>query len=655
MRHDNIGLFWEDVATERGKVVRVQPPIPETGWHPPTYFPNLRAAKAIAIDVETYDPDLTTLGPGWARGVGHIVGISVGVEGGAWYFPIRHEIQTEDNLDPEQVLAWLRDTLGNPNQPKVGANLAYDIGWLRQEGVIVRGDLVDVQFAEALLNESSPVALEALAQKYLNEGKESSVLYKWCSDFYGGPVTGIQRKNIYRSPPCLTGAYAESDVRLPLRLVKVLYPLLAKEGLLDIFRMENALIYLLQEMRFAGVTVNTEKAARLQENLIEREAALRANLYKQVGFELNINAADDLARAFDTAKIPYNRTQTGRPSFTKEFMKAVKHPLTDCIADIRKLAKLRGTFIEGYILNAHVKGKVYGNFHCLRGDENGTRSGRFSSSDPNLQNLPSRDDELAPLIRGLFIPDAGHACWRRHDYSQIEYRFLAHFALGGLSEEVRSRFCDDPNTDYHELTQSLVKEQTGIALSRKHTKNINFGLAYGMGVQTLAANLGLSIEEALALFDAYHKGAPFVRATMNFYQQQAARTGVISTILGRRSRFDLFEPADFSLKAIALPYNIAQSKYGRIQRAHTHKALNRLLQGSAADLMKKAMLKCWEDGVFDVTGVPRLTVHDELDFSVEYPDNKGFEEMQRILETAIPLRVPVKADGETGPDWGHLS
>lgn len=665
MRFDAIGMFWEDAPVKSGRreTARIMPPIPDTGWCPPTYLPDLSRAACISIDCETYDPDLLTHGPGWARGKGHIVGVSIGADGGGrWYFPIRHEVEPQDNWDPEVVLQWLRHTLGNPSQPKVGANLLYDIGWLRHEGVTVRGELVDVQFAEALLDERADVNLETLGQKYLGEGKESNILYDWCAKYYGGKADGTQRANIYRAPPRLVGPYAESDADLPLRVASAVYPLLVREGLFHLFQMECALIPMLIDMRFAGVRVNVARAEELREVLAERAKEEHKKLRHMVGFDVDINSADSLARAFDTIGLGYGRTAKGKPSFTKGFLEGLRHPLADCIREIRKCDKLRGTFIESYILDSHINGMVYGQFHPLRGDGTGTRSGRFSSSNPNLQNIPSRDDELAPLIRGLFIPDEGHVAWRKYDYSQIEYRFLIHFACGPGSDEVRAHFNAHPDTDYHEMALDLVAPHAGWDVStkelrkrwRRPIKNINFGLIYGMGVDKLAGDLGLTKAEGKALFEAYHKGVPFAKATMDACAEEARQSGIITTILGRRSRFDLWEPSKWGEDAIALPYEQAILRYGSIRRAYTHKALNRRLQGSAADLMKVAMLKCYRDGVFDETGIPRLTVHDELDFSDPGGKDEAFREMKHIMETALPLRIPVRADGDIGPDWGHV-
>jgi len=657
MRFDNIGLFWEDIPAAKGKsnVVRPIAPIPDTGWTPPTYLPDLSAAKMICIDLETYDPELIENGPGWARGVGHIVGVAIGTETGRkWYFPIRHEMEPGMNWDPEVVLKWCRQELGRPHQPKLGANITYDYGWFLQEGVEVKGPLLDVQYAEALLDETASVELETLGQKYLDEGKKSNVFYKWAADSYGGKANGRQRANIYRSPPRLVGPYAESDADLPTRVFAKQLPLLQRDGLIEIFDLECRLIRCLVEMRFAGVSVDIEKAERTREALMVKEQMAQQQLDKYAGFQVNTNSSEHLARAFDTYKIPYPKTAKGNPSFKGAFLDKVNHPMGDLIRTVKKYAKARSTFVEGYILDKHINGKLYGQFHQLRGDSGGTRSGRFSSSGPNLQNLPSRDPELGPMIRGLFVPDYGHVAWRKYDYSQIEYRFLAHFCIGTGSDKIRQIFIANPYADFHTATQELIKNTTGIELPRKNTKNINFGLCYGMGVSTLSEGLGLTKAEGNKLFEAYHLGAPFVKATFDACVSQALTDGTITTILGRKSRFDYWEPAGFQKGAPALPYHKALATYGSIKRAASHKGLNRLLQGSAADQMKKAMVDCYEQGVFAETGIPRLTVHDELDFSDPGGKSEAFKEMKRIMETTITLRIPVVADGEIGPDWGNV-
>lgn len=658
-RFDNIGLFWEDRPSSRKRGQRELgpiPPIPETGWTTPTELPDIRRYPAIAFDVETYDPELESHGPGWARGKGHIVGISAAVTGHRWYFPIRHEVEPEMNMDPDMVLRWAKAMLETPDIPKVGANLIYDIGWCRQEGINVQGRLMDVQFAEALLNESSKVNLETLGTKYTGKGKETDILEEWCRNYYG---TGKKnwRKDIYRAPVSLVGHYGEADASLPLEVIQCQWPLLEAQGLLDLFDMENNLIPLLIDMRYKGVSIDVPYSEQLSDTLKQKERDVQAILDDKAGKAINVNSGASLAKMFDAAGLTYPKTADGNPSFRKEFLEHHPHELPQLVTRIRGLAKLRGTFVDGYLLGSHVEGKVYGSFHPVSGTEGGAKTGRFASSDPNLQNIPTRSEE-GKLIRKAFIADFGHDHWRKYDYSQIEYRLLAHFAVGEGADAIRNAYLSDPRTDYHSQTAALIEQITGIALSRSHTKNINFGLAYGMGLAKLAKDLGVSTKEAQELMKAYHKGVPFVKTTMDTLSDFAQATGYNQTILGRRTRFDTWEPAGWGEKGTALPYAAALSKYGtNIKRAYLYRTLNYTLQGSSADMMKAAMVKCYQDGIFDVTGVPRLTVHDELDFSVEHNDartNEAFQEMRQIMQTVIPLKVPVICDLEAGPNWGDV-
>lgn len=669
MRYDSLGFFWQDqeisTRAERRIAVRQMPPIPDTGWKPPKEFPNLSTVSHFCIDTETYDPNLEEKGPGWARKDGHIVGVAIGVpDGGRWYFPIRHEVEPEDNLPPEAVFSWLAEALSNPKQAKVGANIIYDVGWLGSEGVRVRGPLIDVQYAEALLEESGLVSLEHLGNKYLKEGKESNLLYKWCCDYYGGTPSGKQRSNIYRAPPRLVGPYAEGDVDLPLRILPLQYKLLAEQNLIEVFDLECRLIPLLVEMRKRGVRVNVAKAEALASSILREEQEELAKLEAEAGSPVDIYSADSIARAFARQGRSFPLTATGRPSFQKGWLEKEPHTLAKSIVQTRRLNKLRTVFVENYVIEGSTSGRLHCQFHPLRSDGFGARSGRLSSSSPNLQNIPIRDEQLGKLIRSVFVPDEGHRAWRKFDYSQIEFRFLVHYAVGPRVDEVIEHYRRDPSTDYHEFTLDLVSPIAGWDVStkelrknrRRPIKNINFGLVYGMGTAKLTSDLELSRNDGFALFNHYHKALPFVEATMKATMEEANRTGTITTILGRRSRFDLWEPVEYGRGGeVALPYKLALERYGMyIRRAHTHKALNRKLQGSAADLMKLAMVLCWERGVFDYTGVPGLTVHDELDFSDPGGVDDAFEEVRHIMESCMCLRIPVRADMEVGPSWGEV-
>lgn len=663
MRADAIGIFWQDIPRGRGHnaIARVMPPIPPTTWQPLRDLPNLARATTLCVDTETFDPSLTNkFGPGWARGVGNIAGISIGADfDGRWYFPIRHTVEPETNYEPARILEWLRRELRRPEQTKVFANALYDVGWLKQEGVAVAGPLYDVQFAEALLAPTAFVALEVLARKYLEEGKVGGELFQWLADYYGGKADDGQRANIYRSPPRLAAPYAEADADLPIRILQRQWPILRQNGLLDLFELECGLIPLLVEMRFAGVSVDIVRAEVVKGELELEEKKLNAQLKQMVGFEVNVNAADSLAKAFKKLDVPFNYTKPtvnnpkGRPSFTKDFLNLVGHPVGKLVRNVRKVQKTRSTFVESYILKSHVNGKVYPSFHPLKGDENGAVTGRFASSNPNYQNLPSRDEIMGQLVRGLCIPDAGHQQWRKYDWSQLQYRFLAHYAVGDGADELRRVYNTDPKADYHALVQGQIKRVTGKHLERKPVKNVNFGFVFGMGIDHLAVMLELERAAAEELADVYHEGVPYVKATLKATAEEAQTFGCIRTFLNRRATFDLWEPKDWDDDRPALPYRQACQEYGRVRRAYTHKALNYKLQGSEGDYMKHCMLRAWKEGVFAATGVPRLIVHDEFDFSDPGGQDEAFDYLHHeIMERSLKFRVPISAGCDIGPNWG---
>lgn len=658
-----LGLFWEDQPTVRGAANRTlgpMPEIPETGWRPPTEMPNIRHAKWQSIDTETYDPELQTRGAGWARGVGHIVGISVAAEGAKWYFPMRHEIQKELNLDPDMVLRWATWAFGNENCVKIGANLQYDIGWLRQEGVRVPGQLYDCQHAEALISETSRLNLETLGQKYVGRGKDSDLLKKWCQLYYG-TTDQTWRRDIYRTPVTLAGPYAEEDAVLPQEVLMKQWPLMQRRNLLDLYHMECDMINLLVEMRFAGVTIDLPYAEQLYDEYGERAAIAQKAINRMAGFEVNTNAGDSLARAFNHLGLKYGHTAptegnpNGRPSFTAPFMKTVNHDFARGVLEVKGLEKIRSTFIKSYLIDAHVNSKVYTTFHSMATDEGGARTGRFSSSDPNLQNIPIRTEDGAK-IRRAFIMDDGHKQVRDYDLSQIEYRMLAHFAVGEGGAAVRKRYWDDPTLDYHKMIGEIIFEMTGIRLERVFVKTANFGLVYGLGKAALADQLGVPLKESIALLKTFHTAVPFARETMDAISKEVQRTGIVETILGRQSHFDLWEKAGYGEKdeGFPLPYRAAFAKWGHdIMRAYTYRAVNYKLQGSAADHMKKGMVKAWKDGVYAATGVPRLTVHDELLFSERHdtPDD-AWAAVKDCMENCLPqIKVPIRADFGVGPSW----
>src|SRR3972149_1171750 len=372
------------------------PPIHAMGWCLPGSFPDLSAAALLSIDLETKDPNLLEKGPGDLRKDGYIVGIAVGVpEGQRWYFPMRHE--RGENLDPDTVLAWAREQLTRPTQPKIGANVMYDLQWLAAEGITVQGPLIDIQFAEALLDETRPsYSLDSIAQDRLAEGKKDSLLYRWCADSFGGKPDRSQAKNIWRAPSFLVGPYAEGDVDLPLRIWEQQKKELSQQGLLDLMRLECANIYPLLAMRRRGVRVDVTGAHAANDMLRGHVDAFK----NQYG--VDIWAAADIARVCDKENVPYPRTAKGAPSFTAPWLADQSHPLLCALLNARRYDKARGTFIEGHIFSHLLNDRIHIAFHPLRRDDNddggvrGTVSGRFSSTH---HNIPARDPELGPLIK----------------------------------------------------------------------------------------------------------------------------------------------------------------------------------------------------------------------------------------------------------------
>lgn len=674
-------MFFDDIdLTPRKKAtLKALPPVPDTGWKPPQYFPNLNDAAVISVDVETKETDWYH-GPGWSRGPkGHIVGFSVAAvsrnnaERGSWYFPIRHEVETEYNLDAKNCLGWLKHTVeSTPNIPKVGTNWLYDCGWLTEENIRIEGDLLDVQFAEALLDEDAKTSLDELGFKYCGEGKANSFLYDWIRKAYNPKEREI-RGEIYRSPPRLVGPYGEQDADLPIRVLERQWPLLNSQGLIPLFKLECSLIRLLVRMRMTGVRIDLDRAGQLYEQFNTRFNQVVAEIQRQTGFTVNVNSARELGPMFDSLQIPYPKTPTGMPSFQKEYMVNLHHPIIDMVVQARNLFKLNSTFIKGYLLEGNHQGRVHCNFHPLRGDSGegneGARTGRFSSSDPNLQNIPVRSED-GKLIRSAFVADYGHMAWEKDDMSQMEYRYLTHWAVDegdGSAERLRQEYRDNPDTDYHEKVYNDARPFLGWErdteeqkkVHRRPIKNTNFGLIYGQGFKLLAYKLGLKPGPAKQFFEGYHKAAPWVKPTMAAIAQEVHTYGYITTILGRRCRFNLWEPIFTERgqgRPFPLPYEVALREYGTaIKRAGDYKGINYKFQGSNADHIKKWMADAYSAGVFEVIGVPKITVHDELDFSVidDSPQQRaGFEELRAIFERAIPLRIPVKVDFKRGSNWG---
>ncbi|WP_448506581.1 DNA polymerase [Immundisolibacter sp.] len=581
---------------------------------------------------------------------------------------MRHTVG-EGNLPAEAVLSWCRDSFGG-RQPKVFANAQYDLGWLAHEGVQVAGDIIDVQIAEPLLNEHArSYSLDSLAVKYLGEHKVDEQLYDWCYRAYGGKPGRPQAGNIWRAPPALVGPYAEGDVDLPLRIWEKQAPLLREQGLMTVFGIESVIPRILVGMRMRGVRVSLDRAEEVSALLLSKSKAALAEIKRQTGVEVNVWAARSIAAAMDKAGIDYPRAgKTNTPSFTADWLQSHASPIARLVRDVRRYEKAVSTFINGYVHDKQVNGRVHGEFHQLRSDNGGTVVGRFSSSNPNLENIPARDPEIGPLIRSIWLPEEGHR-WTVFDYSQIQFRIMTHYAKGPGAEEARAKYNADPDTDYHNMAQQLIYETTGIQLDRKPVKNINFGLAFTMGNAKLAAELGISPQEAKPLIDAYHAGLPFVRKTSDKIAAVGQVRGYIIGIMGRRHRFDKWEARDWNLRRTLGLFDTQEAVLEAIRatgrtarprdavRAFTHLGLNRLAQDGEGTTMKKALVDCYKAGLYAVIGYPLNIVHDDVNFSNPATPEalEAMAEVKRLMSTAIKWKVPILVETEEGPNWGTLN
>jgi DNA polymerase I-like protein with 3'-5' exonuclease and polymerase domains len=610
-------------------------------WICPESFPDLKSYKYIAIDLETRDPDLKSRGSGAIIGNGEIVGIAVAVEGWSGYYPIAH--QGGGNLEKDKVMDWIKDVCST-DSVKLFHNAMYDVCWLRAAGVKINGHIVDTMVMASLIDENRlSYTLNSISYEFLGEVKDEKALTEAAQSW------GIDPKSeMYKLPAMYVGTYAEKDAKLTLELFKVLSREIQKQNLQNVFDLETQLFPCLLDMKFKGVRIDIEKAKILKQQLTNQEQEILLKVKQETGIEPQIWAARSIATVFDKLGLHYERTEKSlAPSFTKNFLQEHKHPIVQMIAKAREINKAHTTFIDTILKFTH-KGRIHADINPIRSDQGGTVTGRFSYANPNLQQIPARNKELGPMIRSLFLPEVDHK-WGCFDYSQQEPRLVVHYAattepicFDESVTKIVEEFKND-SVDFHKTVAIMAN------ISRDQAKTINLGLFYGMGKAKLQAELGLnSKEEAENLFNQYHTNVPFVKELMNKTSAHAQSSGSIGTLLGRRCRFNKWEPATFGMHT-AMSFEEAERTYGRgrIRRAMTYKALNKLIQGSAADMTKKAMLDLYNEGI-----VPHIQIHDELDISVV--DDNHAKKIVEIMESAVTLAIPNKVDYESGETWGDI-
>ena len=613
----------------------------QTEWDCPENFPDLSDAKYIAIDLETKDPDLKSKGSGAIQGHGEIVGFAVAVDGWSGYYPIAHE--GGGNMDKRIVLEWFKKVCAT-DAVKIFHNAMYDVCWIRAYGIPINGHIIDTMVMASLIDENRLwYTLNSISFDYLREVKDEKALKEAAESWGIDP-----KKELYKLPAMYVGNYAEKDAELTLELFKVLSREITKQNLTNIFDLETQLFPCLIDMKFKGVCVDIERAHKLKQQLSTQEEEFLLSVKKETGVDVQIWAARSIAKVFDKLSLTYATTEkTGSPSFTKNFLSTHNHPVVKSIAKAREINKAHTTFIDT-ILKHQYRGRIHADINPIRSDQGGTVTGRFSYSNPNLQQIPARNKDLGPMIRSLFIPEKNHK-WGCFDYSQQEPRLVVHYAattepicFDTSVSSIVNKFKDD-TVDFHQTVADMAN------ISRTQAKTINLGLFYGMGKAKLQAELGLNTkEEAEELFNTYHTNVPFVRDLMTYTSKTAQTSGSIGTLLGRRCRFNKWEPNQFGMHK-PMDFEEADRTYGRnrIRRAFTYKALNKLIQGSAADMTKKAMVDLYKEGV-----VPHIQIHDELDISVESDD--AAKKIIDIMENAVSLEVPNKVDYESGKTWGDI-
>lgn len=553
---------------------------------------------------------------------------------GERYYPIGHA--GGDNLDREACLRYLRDLAESPDVRFVCHNTPYDLGWLwGRLGFKPANTPYDTQAAVALLDEyrqrnNQGYNLNAVGRDYCGILKDETLLAEAAAHFgYDS------KKDLWRLPARFVGDYAETDAANTLQIWAVVEPLLRAEHLWDLFLLEMRYTEVITAMRMRGVRVDVDRAERYRNELLEREANAAKEIKKLVGYDVPVFEKGALERALGERGIMVPRSPTGQPSITAPWLKSLgDDPLVKLILNIRKWEKVRGTFIEGFFLKYAVNGRIYPQINPLPTDDAGTVSGRSSCTNPNLQQLSSKDPESAREVRGCILPEEGCKIGSL-DYSQQEPRLAVHFAykagVTGAAKVVQI-YRQNPRTDFHQLVDDLSK---GV-LGRPRSKVLNLAIIYGRGEAAICRELGFETEivetrwgkrevagpEGKAFIESYHTLVPFVGGLKEACQKAVRKRGYIRTLLWRRCRFGEGKSKD-------------------------HTAVNRLCQGSAADQLKKAVVDMYDqEGV-----VPIAQVHDEN--VINHESDAKTQRCVDIMVHTVELEVPVVVDVATGNNWGE--
>jgi DNA polymerase-1 len=582
----------------------------------------LSEASLIAFDTETTDTDAMRA---------DLVGISLAVDPDhGYYIPVGHD--TGEQLAVDEVFKALSGPLTDPKIGKAGHNLKYDYLVLKRAGLAVAPLTFDTMIAEWLINPSSRnLGLKHLA--WVRLGYEMTQIEELIGK-------GRGQKTMNQVPINEAAGYAAADAAICLRLIPQLEEELHSHNAYELFEtMEMPLVPVLAEMEEAGIMLDVDFFAAFSHELEGKLAEIEAKIYQEVGYEFNLNSTQQLSEAlFDKLGLePPDRarkTASGYYSTAAGVLEAMtrQHPVVEWVLDYRELEKLRSTYVDALPQQINpVTGRVHTSLN-----QTGTVTGRIASSNPNLQNIPIRT-EIGRRVRNGFIAQPG---WQLMavDYSQIELRIVAHMA-----EDQAMLAAFRAGQDIHATTAAAVH---GVDLAevtpemRRQAKAINFGLIYGMSAYGLTNATDLTLAEAENFIDTYFKKFPGVRGYLDGIREQAAEQGYVETLLGRRRYFP----------------NLKQGAAPNIRQREEREALNAPIQGTAADIIKIAMLRL--PGALKQAGLTArmlLQVHDELIFEVPEEALKDTAELvQEVMENAFTLAIPISTEAKVGKSWGTL-
>lgn len=577
----------------------------------------LKNSGGFAVDTET-----TSENPHLAD----LVGMSFSFEPlEAYYVPVRSDAHRGEGLPCDEALKALKPFLEDERIPKTGQNIKYDWIVFRNHGVHLRGADFDTMLASYLINPAKRNHnLDDLAFEYLEVKKIPT------ADLIG---KGKGRIGMDEVPLDRISEYACEDADCTWRLRGKLEPLLEERKAGKLFReVEMPLVEVLARVEMNGVKIDTDFLAELSREAEKSMNELAGKIYGEAGTEFNINSTKQLAEVlFEKMKLPVvKKTKTGFSTDVEVLEKlAENHKMPQLLLEYRERAKLKSTYFDALpeLVNART-GLIHTSFN-----QTGTSTGRLSSSDPNLQNVPVKT-ELGRKIRKAFVPREAGRKILSADYSQIELRFLAHFSS---DPALMAAFRE--NSDVHRSTASLlygVKPGEVTREMRNFAKVINFSIIYGKTAYGLSRDLGISIGEAEAFIKSYFERYPKVKAYLDSQKELARGQGYVTTILGRRAYFPEIKSGNANERQFA-------------ERA----AINAPLQGSAADLVKVAMIRI--DRALrekEMKALMILQVHDELVFDFPVREEKALKEMVRAeMEKALPLEVPLVVDLYAGDSW----